>query len=1456
MRINKLNIILVLLLLVCLSISAVSASENSDLTNSSDDTNLEISDYSQEVLSSSNEESVTAASHTVTKYNYNQYFDNKGNLISTSVNPGDTINIDGSFSGVDFTFNKQVNVVGTSTNSLDNCLFTFTGDASGSSVSNLKITNTQNTKYGIFLNGASNCVIQGCIIRNTGASSYTICLGNGANNNNVTGNDLTAYGITYGHGTRSTPPVVISGSHNNYIANNNINCDDANGIYLSSYAGGPLKGGVSNFNIIYNNTIQYNVLPTSWSFGIQVMGANNTIDSNKIIRAYRGVSTSGKGNIIINNQIINCTGADYNNPTLETGGEYAIVGSADSTIRNNSIINARITASSSAIYASSNSIVEENYVEVINSGRGIEAYGSNVVVRNNNVSVKSGSGIYHKDESFGLVVDSNYIVCTSGIGILIEHYSRNQMPSNITIINNYIQTSNKYAIDASQANKSSFIIENNNVNKKFIKTPEGEIDNSRPIYKFNGEVYNITPENYEEFINENGGLNSIIKDGDTLNFTGSFSNKVIYVNTGVKITGNNPIFYNSTFKVTCGNVWIENLKIINKEANRINAWGILVYRSVGVTLFNNSIEVYDPNAAYAVYVLESECVDVLNNTLFSSASHYLTYTLLGLSVVDCRFIGNKITTIGCGEVYGYEAEKCIDGNTSACLDGGESCIDGGESCIDGGESCIDGGEACIDGNENCLDGEFCIDGGHVIKEIFRTYGILLIYSSNNEISNNNVSVSSLLNESHATIGVNGSSNSLVGIDIYFDSNNNTVSKNNVIVSGMDNYIYGLGVLGVVTGHDSSEGGSINNKFIDNYVMLQGTYFVTGFIAGDGSKNTTIRGNIFDISSDNIAYGITLEMSQNSTIDDNDLTVESDIIYGIQGYSSNYNVIINNDIEAIAKQAYGIAVSNSNRNTIVNNNIYANGNGEEITFRNFDSIEGGNAGIYLKAHSDYNTIKNNEISSTKGYAIIIDEVAANNDVTDNYLTSECGMGNDAVDNIANNTVENNYGYFFGGDLSDVVVRYLEEATIVLNVNNDAEGANVKFYANGMLIGESVVSNGKATLKYRFDKTFVPSSYIIKADITKPNYKSEEFEGYLTVNKGILKIVVPNISVKDGLKANFKATVTNVLGQPISGLVVEFYRDGVKTVNYYGKATTNANGLASATLSTAYGVKGTSVVAKVGGNDLYEGIVGSGKLNILSLAPVTITLNTNVYQWGVLLNLKDNNGFVIANKAITVKIGSKSYSLKTNDKGNVALPKTNAGSYSVVVTSAATKYYAYAKVSKKVTVKPIITGNKDYSVYYGNTVNYKLRILDNKGKPVVAGKVVTFKINGKSYTAKTDKNGYVSKSVKLNTGKYTITASYGGFSVSSKITFKPIIIAKDLTKKKSSTTKYSVKLVDKNGKILKGKKIAFRINNKNFYATTNNNGIATATIKLNLNYGKHTITASYGGCKVSYKIIVKR
>ena len=128
--------------------------------------------------------------------------------------------------------------------------------------------------------------------------------------------------------------------------------------------------------------------------------------------------------------------------------------------------------------------------------------------------------------------------------------------------------------------------------------------------------------------------------------------------------------------------------------------------------------------------------------------------------------------------------------------------------------------------------------------------------------------------------------------------------------------------------------------------------------------------------------------------------------------------------------------------------------------------------------------------------------------------------------------------------------------------------------------------------------------------------------------------------------------------------------------------------------------------------------------------------------------------------------------------------------------------------------------------------------------------------KTYKLKTDKNAYVSKSIKLASGTYTAKVSYGGYSVSNKITFKPTVICKNLSKKYSKTTKYSVKVVDKTGKILKNKKVTFKIKGKTYYAKTNSKGIATATIKISLPVGKYSITSSYGGCKVTSKIIVKK
>ena len=198
---------------------------------------------------------------------------------------------------------------------------------------------------------------------------------------------------------------------------------------------------------------------------------------------------------------------------------------------------------------------------------------------------------------------------------------------------------------------------------------------------------------------------------------------------------------------------------------------------------------------------------------------------------------------------------------------------------------------------------------------------------------------------------------------------------------------------------------------------------------------------------------------------------------------------------------------------------------------------------------------------------------------------------------------------------------------------------------------------------------------------------------------------------------------------------------------------------------------------------------------------------------------------------------------------------AGSYQATVNSPAEGKYSENTLTSKVLIVNPISGGKNYSVYYGNTVKYKVRILDTKGKAVGAGKVVNFKVNGKTIKSKTDKSGYATASVKLGVGKYTIAATYGGVSTSNNIVFKATLSAKNMVHKKAKTIKFSTKLVDKKGKVLKGKKITFKIGGKKYSAKTNKKGVATAAIK-NLKVGKFTITSSYGGCTIKNTIQIKK
>jgi hypothetical protein len=174
------------------------------------------------------------------------------------------------------------------------------------------------------------------------------------------------------------------------------------------------------------------------------------------------------------------------------------------------------------------------------------------------------------------------------------------------------------------------------------------------------------------------------------------------------------------------------------------------------------------------------------------------------------------------------------------------------------------------------------------------------------------------------------------------------------------------------------------------------------------------------------------------------------------------------------------------------------------------------------------------------------------------------------------------------------------------------------------------------------------------------------------------------------------------------------------------------------------------------------------------------------------------------------------------------------------------------------------NKDLTLDFYDGTKYVVRVIGDDGKPVGAGEVVGFRINGVDYNGITDKDGYAKLIINLNPKKYTITAQYNAYKVSNKITVKQTLklVKKTVTIKKSAKKLVlKAKLKWSSGKAIKGKKITFKFKGKTYKAKTNSKGIAKVTIKKKvikkLKKGKkYNYSAQYKTNKVKGKVKVKK
>ena len=161
---------------------------------------------------------------------------------------------------------------------------------------------------------------------------------------------------------------------------------------------------------------------------------------------------------------------------------------------------------------------------------------------------------------------------------------------------------------------------------------------------------------------------------------------------------------------------------------------------------------------------------------------------------------------------------------------------------------------------------------------------------------------------------------------------------------------------------------------------------------------------------------------------------------------------------------------------------------------------------------------------------------------------------------------------------------------------------------------------------------------------------------------------------------------------------------------------------------------------------------------------VTATYNVAK-KLVITLKDANGKALANKKVTVKVGTISKTLKTNSKGQVSLnvatlvPKT----YTATVKFAGDSSYKASTVKPKVVVKkatPKMTAKAKTFKVKTKVKKVTATLKNNKGKVLKKVKL-TLKVGKKTYTAKTNAKGVATFKVKLTKkGKYTGTVKFAG------------------------------------------------------------------------------------------------
>ena len=252
--------------------------------------------------------------------------------------------------------------------------------------------------------------------------------------------------------------------------------------------------------------------------------------------------------------------------------------------------------------------------------------------------------------------------------------------------------------------------------------------------------------------------------------------------------------------------------------------------------------------------------------------------------------------------------------------------------------------------------------------------------------------------------------------------------------------------------------------------------------------------------------------------------------------------------------------------------------------------------------------------------------------------------------------------------------------------------------------------------------------------------------------------------------------NIPSQMDNGVTTLNISDFTGKVNIVASFAGNSNYKEStATLNTYIVVK---TVTEVINNTIVEYV--NKTLESTSIDANALTATAKVAKT-LSVTLKDASGKAIANKVITYSINGVTKTVKTDANGiaKITVNQAKAGAYYYSLCFLGDDDYKSAFKSVKVTVNKQATK----AVFKAKTFKVKAKtkkvsftLKDASGK-AIKGKKITVKVNGKTYTAKTNAKGVATVSLKITKkGKYTATAKFAGDTTYKAITKKAKITLK--------------------------------------------------------------------------------